>query len=238
MDEEVAGAADGADVARLVGVVVEFLAEGGDVDVDGAVEDFVFAIADGFEKGFAGLDAALGFHEGGEDVELDGGEDEGLVIEEGDAGIQVEAKGASDEFFDWGFGFDGLDEAGAAGDGAEASEEFASGEGFWEVVVGTDFEADDAVGFVAASGEHEDGDVGSGADAFEDFEAVATGQHEVENDGVPGGFDGTDSAFGSGVDHFDGVAHGFEVVADEGAEFAVIVDDEDAGFAIFWEWGC
>ena len=74
---------------------------------------------------------------------------------------------------------------GAASDGAEAGEEFATGEGFWEVIIGAQFEADDTVGFFASCGEHEDGDIACVADAFKDFEAVHSREHEVEEDGVP-----------------------------------------------------
>lgn len=117
----------------------------------------------------------------------------------------------------------------ASGDGAEAGEQFAGGGGFGEVIVGADFEADDTIGFIATGGEHEDGDVGMAADLLEGFEAVEAGEHDIEDHGVPGFAGGGGDAGGSVVDGFHLIAHGAEVIGEQSAEFAVVIDQKDAG---------
>ena len=69
----------------------------------------------------------------------------------------------------------------AAQDGADARRQFARVEGLGEVVVGAQFEADDAVDILAAGGEHHDRNFALLAQAAEDFEAVDAGQHDVED---------------------------------------------------------
>ena len=203
------------------------------MDVDGAVEDVVVAVAGFIEEGLAGFDAALGLREAREEVELDGREDEGLGAEDGGAGVEVEAEFADDDFLGRrdGLGGDGGVERAAAEDGAEAREKFAGGKRFREIVVGTDFEADDAVGLVAPRGEHEDGDGGFLADTFEDLEAVHAGEHNVEDQRVPrrgAGGGGALDAFGTGVDGGDVEAERFKVGGDEATEFFVVVDHQQA----------
>lgn len=70
----------------------------------------------------------------------------------------------------------------------DARGEFARIEGFGEVIIGADFQADDAVHIVAMSGEHDDRDGGDGPDFAQDFEAAHAGKHNVKNDeGVSAG---------------------------------------------------
>ena len=72
----------------------------------------------------------------------------------------------------------------AAEEGGEASEEDAEVEGLGEVVVGAGGEAFDDVFGAAAGGEQEDGGVAAGfAKGADDGEAVAAGEHDVEEDG-------------------------------------------------------
>jgi len=233
LDQHITGGAEGADEAGVLGVVSEFLAQGGNVDVDAPVEDFVVPLPDFLEELVAGADLAAGAGEAEEEVELDGGEGEGAVVEGGAARGGDDAEGAEyDIASDGGEGGGGGLALGAAGDGAEAGEEFAGGEGLRQVVVGADFEADDPVGLVAPGGEHENRDVGPGADAAEDFEAIDAGEHDVEDDGVPGAGAGAGEglldAVEAGVGGCDGIAEGGEVVGEEAAEFPVVVDQEEA----------
>ena len=105
------------------------------MDVDGAVEDFVCAVADFVDELFAAFDAAFGAGEDEEEFEFDGGEDEGFAGEGGGAGFDVDFEVLDGDFGE-GFGAGEVGALGAAEDGAEAGEEFAGGEGFGEVVVG------------------------------------------------------------------------------------------------------
>ncbi|MEK0447237.1 MAG: hypothetical protein RLZZ399_2558 [Verrucomicrobiota bacterium] len=65
------------------------------------------------------------------------------------------------------------------------------------------------------------------AEAFEDFEAVEAREHEIEEDSVPGFLGGEGESFESGVDLGDAIAEWSEVLRDEPAEFAIVIDDED-----------
>lgn len=207
------------------------------MDVDGAVEDLVVAVADFVEEGFAGAHASAGTGEAGEEIELDRRERERLIGEQCEAGFGADAERADDKFGEGGGrgGCGPIDRSasGATKDGAEAGEELAGGKGFREVVVGADFEADDAVGFVAARGEHEDGHVAGAAYPAKHFKAIEAGKHDIEDDGLPrsaggGGEGGTGGTvvFGGDVE-----AEGREVIADKAAEFAVVVDHEEADAA-------
>jgi len=71
---------------------------------------------------------------------------------------------------------------GSAEDGFDAGGEFTGAERFDEVVVTTDFEADDAVDLGGTGGEKDDGHVGARADGFAEFEAGTVGQADIEHD--------------------------------------------------------
>lgn len=75
---------------------------------------------------------------------------------------------------------------GAAEDGADAGGEFAGAEGFGDVVVGSEFEADDAVDFAVTCGEEEDGDGGGLAESATDVEAAHVGESDIEDEAVEG----------------------------------------------------
>jgi len=120
------------------------------------------------------------------------------------------------------------DPAGAPQQGAEAGEEFAGRKGLRQVVVGTEFEADDAVHLLATAGEHHDGHFGLRADAAEDLKAIAARHHDIEDDRRPRLRSGTLSSMLAIVLHFDPEAHGLEVIGHELAELGVVVDDEEA----------
>ena len=65
--------------------------------------------------------------------------------------------------------------------------QFARAEGFHHVVVGAEFESDDAVDFFAARRQHDDGNpagVFTLAQGPADFHAVDVRQHEIENDQI------------------------------------------------------
>ena len=60
--------------------------------------------------------------------------------------------------------------------------ELAGIEALGEVIIGADFQSDDAGRVVAVRGEHDDGNGGHGADFAENFEAAHAGKHHVEDD--------------------------------------------------------
>ncbi len=111
----------------------------------------------------------------------------------------------------------------------DARSELTGIEGFGEVMIGADFQADDALHIVAVSREHDDGNGGDGADFAEDFEAAHAGKHDVENDEGVGAGESAVQADTAVVNGFCAQALGDEVFGDEVAQFDVIINDENAG---------
>ena len=157
--------------------------------------------------------------------------------------MAVVANGLSANSEDHGRGIDGdvadLERAGrkraleAAEHGFDAGYEFARAERLGNVVVGSDLEAEDAVGFAAFGGEENyrhGSEAGSLADSAAEFEAVFAGDHDVEHE------QRRTLAFGVGDDgravgiDADGEAVVFEVVANEAGNVGIVFDDEDAWF--------
>jgi len=135
------------------------------------------------------------------------------------------ARGGAEADFPLGFG-GGLGLC-APQHGFYAGDEFARAEGFADVVVCAEFEAEDAVGFFVLGGEHDDGLGVLRAQGFEQFEAVGVGQADVEQEQVEvfareqlpcllcGGGDAC-GEMGAGEGEFD-----------QFGDFAFVFDDED-----------
>jgi hypothetical protein len=204
-----------------VEVVVDFFAEFADVDVDEVGTRVEVVFPDFLEEHGARADGALVAHEGFEEFEFAGAEVDLSAAARGDAGSDVEGKVADAEE-------DGAGFAASAGEGLEAGDDFAHGEGFGDVIVGTCVEAFDALIDFAAGGEEEDGGtVAALAEGSDGGEAVDAWEHDVHDDGVEG----------AGADEFDGViaavGDGDSIAAFGEAEFeglsgaGFIFDDED-----------
>ena len=73
---------------------------------------------------------------------------------------------------------------GAAQDRPQPRQQLARLERLGQIVVGAEFEPDDAVHGVAARGQHQDRRRRPRADAAADLEPVHVGQHQVEDDGI------------------------------------------------------
>ena len=139
--------------------IADFGADGFDVGVDGAVGSSAGVLPGEVHELVACEDTARVFHEGEEEVVLVAGEVEGLACAADDfaEGVVVEGGCAGRRIG----GCVGIIEGvaiGAAKDGSDTGGEFAGAEGFCDVVVGTEFEADDAVDFAIACSEEQDGD--------------------------------------------------------------------------------
>ncbi len=117
----------------------------------------------------------------------------------------------------------------AAEESGEAGEEDVEVEGLGEVVVGAGGEAFDDVFGAAAGGEQEDGSVAAGfAKGADDGEAVAAGEHDVEEDG--GGRIGGAGSGGFEEPGEGGVAVGFVVGA---VAFGFEIEEEALGEVFF-----
>jgi hypothetical protein len=109
-----------------------------------------------------------------------------------------------------------------------AGQQFARVEGLAQVVVGADFEADDAVDVLALGGEHDDrGAVVGRAQAAADRQAVLAGHHQVEHDQVDrvAQQDAIERLAVLGHDHFEPFLR--QVAAQQVADAGVVVDDHD-----------
>src|SRR5258705_6155908 len=70
----------------------------------------------------------------------------------------------------------------AAQYGLDASEQFANGERFGDVIIGAELEADDLIYFLTARGEHDDGNGRPfGLELLAHIESAHAGHHDVEN---------------------------------------------------------
>ena len=108
----------------------------------------------------------------------------------------------------------------------DAREQLARIERLGQIVVGAHFQADDAIGFLAARGEHDDRNLRAGAHVAAQREPVVARQHHVEHDDVrPRRFERRPHALAVG-DRGDAVAVLLQVIAQQAADFEVVVDDQ------------
>ena len=125
-------------------------------------------------------------HQRLEHGEFAGGERQFLAVLAQGAGAQVEGEGAEVDDLVLGGGRAGRFLRGAAAQHrVHAGQQFARVEGLAQVVVGADFQADDAVHVLALGREHDDRRaVVGGAQAPADRQAVLAGHHQVQYDQV------------------------------------------------------
>ncbi len=117
--------------------------------------------------------------------------------------------------------------------GLDAGYEFARAERLGDVIVGSDLEAEDAIGFAALGSQENDwhgGEALSLTDVAAKFEAIFTGNHDVEHKEC-----GTlalgvgDHGRAVGIDA-DRKTFVLQVMANEAGNIGIVFDDEDAWF--------
>ena len=149
----------------------------------------------------------------------------GVVVEGDLASCGNDATTGNGDFLNGGGAFGGATE-----DRFDAGEQFSHAEGFHDVVVGTELEALDAVGFFAACGEDDDGrGVAVLAEGLENLEAAVVGKDQIEEEEVEGGCLGEFhalAAFSSFEDIVAGKLQGIDHASTDGA---VVFDDENGG---------
>ena len=111
--------------------------------------------------------------------------------------------------------------------GLDAQDQLARAERLGHVVVRAEFQAGDAVTLVRSSGEHDDRDVGGGAQLARDFLAGHVGQAEVQHDEVRPRVGGHRDRLGAGTRREDTQALALEVAADELPDLGFVLDDQD-----------
>lgn len=115
----------------------------------------------------------------------------------------------------------------------DASEEFAEGEGFDEVIITAGLEAADAVIDGAFGAEEQDrgADV-LGAELADEGDAVEFREHDIDDGGVVGGGGGEVEGVFTICGVVDGEASLSQAIYDEGGDLRVIFHDEDTH-----DWG-
>src|SRR5271165_799851 len=225
--EAIAGAAHGFEIARILRVGLDFFANTAHVDVDRARRDIRSVAPDGVKQVVAGEYASAVAGEVIEQAELGGrGGNECSADGEGHRG------GIDFDFAD----FDRARRKRAleaAHDGFDAGDQLARAEGLGDVVVGTEFEAEDAVGFATFRGEknyRHRGEGGSLANGAADLEAVFAGDHDIEQEKRGALPFGVGEHVGSGGIDAHGEALVLKMMANEAGNVGIVFDDEDAGF--------
>jgi hypothetical protein len=191
---------------------------------------------DALAEFIAGNHLAGQLGESGHEFKFDGGERDGAAVVAHEAGTSIHFEIAEN-------GEIGRRRSGgirrcgrsATQDGVDARGEFTGIEGLGEVVIGADFEADDAVDVVAVGGEHDDGDRGGCADLAEDFKAAHAGEHDIENDQGIGAGESAAEAHGAVMDGFGAQSLRNEIFRDEFAQFHVVIHNQNAGVKC---WDC
>ena len=208
------------------GYKAELLAEAADVHIHAAVKGAERAAERGLGQLLAGYDHAGAAQEQLEHVELRAGQLDRQAVTYGGAGKQGEGDIAHGQ----GFVSGGLTVAAerAAQHGPDAGDKFAGIEGFGNIVVGADFEAEDAVHRFAAGGEQDHGNPGVGAQGLEQFESGATGQHDIEDDDVVVAAESGLEAGAMIEDGGDLEALVVQKALQQGDQFLVVVHDEYA----------
>ena len=201
------------------------------MNVDRTVENLVVPVTDLVEQGLPALDPTFGPDQARQQVEFHGSQRQRLRAESGRAGVEIQLQRSAADLVRRCRRLHRP--GGTAQHRPKARQQLARRKGLGQIIVGTDFQPHNAVGFVAAGGQHQDGHVTAGADATQGLESVPNRQHDIENDCVPGDRR-IERPFDSGaavVDrrHFNPART--EVLGQQAAELQVIVDQKHANWS-------
>src|SRR5271157_4443997 len=225
--EAVTRAAHGLKIARVFGIGLNFFADAADVNIDRARSDVRGVAPNGIEKMIAGKDATKMAGEIIEQAKLGGSGRDGLS--------------ANGENHGGGIDFDVADlertrrqrTLKAAEHGLHAGDEFARAEGLGDVVVGSEFEAKDAIGFAAFGGKENYGYSSQTlglTDGAAEFETVLARDHDIEHEQRrPLALGVNDYCGAVGIDA-NGKTFVLQMMANEARNIRIVFDDEDAWF--------
>jgi len=218
----------GDDHRRRLRVALDLLAQLGDVLVEGAGGAEVVDPPDQIEEAVAAEDFAGAGEEGFEELHLPGGEAEADFPASPLIALAVDFGGADMENFrELRHGI-GVDRRGAAQDGRYPGPQLVEAEGFGDVVVGAEFEAEDLVDFLPLGGEHDDRHAAVGlADGAADLEAVFLRHHNVEEEEVGALGEEDLEGFGTVGGGKNAVPFGLEGVDQSQAQVGVVFGDEN-----------
>lgn len=176
------------------------------------------------EEDFAAQDFAAAFDQEGDESELGGGEIKAAAFE-------FDAEVGAIDFK----GIDGEDVRldlllAAAVEAFHTEDEFSGAEGFGDIVIGTEFEATDAVFGFSFCSEHEDSDFGSLREGFElaaDFVTVESWKHQIQNDDIRAELPGHANPLGAGGGTADAESCPGEMIPDQIHHVAFVLDQKN-----------
>ena len=125
-------------------------------------------------------------------------------------------------------------------EGLDAGDQGLGAEWFGDVVVGSQFQADDGVRFLGFGGQHDDGEhrgLWSRSKAFTDFEAVDLGQHQIEDDQIGFLLFHLPEAFHAGLGQDGPKAFFLQIEFDQLENVVLVFNDEDfLGCRTWHDW--
>ncbi len=233
-DEDVAEAPHGLDERRLGGIRFDQLAQARNLHVDRAVERTEFAAACELHQLVAGKRRARVLHEHLEQREFAGSERQRFAVFRQAARAEIERELAEVHDLLLARRRTGrLGGGGPAQHGLYARDKLARIEWLRQIVVGADFEADDAVDVVAFGRQHDDRHfVAEPAQAPADRQAVFAGHHEIEHHQVEALAREPAVHVVAIGDRAHAVALLGEIAVQQFPQAGVVIDDDDAGLGI------
>ena len=174
------------------------------------------------EKLLAGKDLPRRAREGGEEIELQGGERDDVAVTLDDVPCDVDRQVLQ------GDALVGLVVVSAAQPRTDAGHQFLGFEGLGDVVIGSRLKAGDDVGGIGTSGQHNDRHIRDVPDGPAHVEAVHSGKHDVQQDQVGMVLLKLSQRLGSVAAEDDSEPLVLENDADHLSQGEVIVDDENA----------
>src|SRR5581483_1707980 len=121
----------------------------------------------------------------------------------------------------------------AAEHSLDAGDELARAERLGDVIVRTEIEAGDFIGFRSFRGEEDDrrhGNIAVVADLAADVETVVSGNHDVEKEKRRWSFFGLGNYAVPGEERSNGKARAFQVIAHQPSNIGIIFDDKNRLF--------
>jgi len=224
--EQIACATDRFQVQGIFRIRFNFFAQAADVDVHAAGRDEAVGAPDGVKELVAGEDAVGARRQIVEQAKFERAERHGLSGVADAIGSRVDREAPD---LDDARGIDGR--LRAAEQRFDAGDELSGAEGLGDVIVGTHFEADDAVGFVAARREHQDGQAIQRfvlADFAANVQAGHFGKHEIEKEKIGRRFFQGGEAAGAVESGTDLKPFVGKVVADEFDNVAIVFNNKYA----------
>lgn len=232
--ESIADAAHGLDEGWLRGAAFDFLAQTGDLIVDGPVEGGPAVPTYEVHELLPGEDSLGAFEQNRQELEVAAGE--GVVtpvaieklelVGNCDHAVEMVARRFPAGRLRLG-GQDELEFLGAPQDAAHPGDEFADVEGLGDVVVGPNLEPNDTVDHVVFAGDHNDGRGEVFADVLGDFESAFLPEIDVERDEIDGFAVQSFYELLPGFRFSDDESSIFQSVAQQSPDLGVVIDHDN-----------